>query len=129
MLLAYACYVQSWYDFYFCVLVGKEYHMIGEFWMRLYAIQQKTFQFPQLSNSLYVLILVYITSNNFIFYFSCKYCSSDVACIRTCGFMAPYHNVRYWLAIFRNNCHPKMKEELNHTHARLRNVTKLIFGY
>ncbi|KAF7143180.1 hypothetical protein RHSIM_Rhsim05G0210200 [Rhododendron simsii] len=44
-------------------------------------------------------------------------------------FMAPYRNVRYWLADFQNGRRPRNKEErFNLAHARLRNVIERAFG-
>ncbi|KAF7115201.1 hypothetical protein RHSIM_Rhsim01G0138000 [Rhododendron simsii] len=44
-------------------------------------------------------------------------------------FMAPYRNVRYWLADFQNGRRPGNKEErFNLTRARLRNVIERAFG-
>lgn len=52
-----------------------------------------------------------------------KYYLCDVAYTHTHDFVAPFRNVRYWLADFRSGGRPKTKEELfNHTHVGLRNV-------
>ncbi|XP_076918186.1 uncharacterized protein LOC143578505 [Bidens hawaiensis] len=44
------------------------------------------------------------------------------------GFMAPYHNVRYWLGDFRRRRALTNKEKFNHAHAKLRNVIERAFG-
>ena len=47
----------------------------------------------------------------------------------TQGFMAPYHNVHYWLSDFRSGGKVVGKEEIfNQCHARLRNVIERAFN-
>ncbi|XP_076884009.1 uncharacterized protein LOC143533002 [Bidens hawaiensis] len=57
-----------------------------------------------------------------------KYYLYDVAYAHTQRFMAPYHNVRYWLGDFCRRRALTNKEKFNHAHAKLRNVIERAFG-
>ncbi|KAF7143993.1 hypothetical protein RHSIM_Rhsim05G0142800 [Rhododendron simsii] len=68
-------------------------------------------------------------ANNFPILPPGKYFLCDAAYTHTRRFMAPYRNVRYWLADFQNGRRPRNKEErFNLAHARLRNVIERAFG-
>ncbi|GJV51979.1 putative harbinger transposase-derived nuclease domain-containing protein [Tanacetum coccineum] len=58
---------------------------------------------------------------NFPMPHSDKYYLCDAAYRHTCGFMAPYWNVRYWLGDFCRNRAMNSREKFNHVHAKLRN--------
>nr|KAJ0214535.1 hypothetical protein LSAT_V11C400164970 [Lactuca sativa] len=57
-----------------------------------------------------------------------KYYLFDAAYTHNRGFMAPYHNVRYWLGDFHRRRALTNKEKFNHSHAKLRNVIECAFG-
>ncbi|GJV33030.1 Myb/SANT-like domain, harbinger transposase-derived nuclease domain protein [Tanacetum coccineum] len=57
-----------------------------------------------------------------------KYYLCDAAYAHTRGFMAPYHNVRYWLGDFRQRRPLNSKEKFNHSHAKLRNMIERAYG-
>ncbi|KAL7612654.1 hypothetical protein Lser_V15G08934 [Lactuca serriola] len=57
-----------------------------------------------------------------------KYYLCDAAYINTRGFMAPYRNIRYWLADFRRGRPLTREERFNYAHAKLRNVIEHAYG-
>ncbi|GAV64722.1 LOW QUALITY PROTEIN: DDE_4 domain-containing protein, partial [Cephalotus follicularis] len=57
-----------------------------------------------------------------------KYYLCDVAYRNTRGFMAPYHNGRYWLGDFRHRRAITKEQKFNHAHAKARNVIKRAYG-
>ncbi|XP_023759415.1 uncharacterized protein LOC111907843 [Lactuca sativa] len=57
-----------------------------------------------------------------------KYYLCDAVYLNIRGFVAPYHNVRYWLGDFRRRCALTNKEKFNHAHTKLRNVIERVFG-
>ncbi|GAV77454.1 DDE_4 domain-containing protein [Cephalotus follicularis] len=57
-----------------------------------------------------------------------KYYLCDAAYTNTRGFMAPYHNVRYWLGDFCRRRAMTKEEKFNHAHAKLRNVIEHAYG-
>ncbi|KAM3344701.1 hypothetical protein P3S68_024410 [Capsicum galapagoense] len=66
--------------------------------------------------------------NGFPFPPSNKYYPCDVTYSNTRGFLAPYHNVRYWLGDYRRRRAITKEEKFNHAHAQLRNVIERSYG-
>ncbi|KAM3238233.1 hypothetical protein P3L10_013263 [Capsicum annuum] len=67
-------------------------------------------------------------NNGFPFPPSTKYYICDAAYSNTRGFLAPYHNVRYWLGDYRRRRAITKEEKFNHAHAKLKNVNKRSYG-
>lgn len=62
-------------------------------------------------------------------YHTDKYYFYDAAYTHSCGFMAPFHNVRYWLADSQIGACLRIKEDLrNNAHARLKNLIERAYG-
>ncbi|GAV69839.1 DDE_4 domain-containing protein, partial [Cephalotus follicularis] len=57
-----------------------------------------------------------------------KYYLCDTVYTNTREFMAPYHNVRYWLGDFRRRRAMTKEEKFNHAHVKLRNVIERAYG-
>ncbi|XP_059278179.1 uncharacterized protein LOC132032558 [Lycium ferocissimum] len=66
--------------------------------------------------------------NGFPFPPSNKYYLCDATYPNTRGFLAPYHNVRYWLDDYQRRRAINKEEKFNHAHAQLRNVIERAYG-
>ncbi|KAM3202424.1 hypothetical protein P3L10_030048 [Capsicum annuum] len=67
-------------------------------------------------------------NNGFPFSPSDKYNLCDAAYSNTRGFLAPYHNVRYWVGDYRRRRAITKEEKFNHAHSQLRNVIERSYG-
>ncbi|XP_023728924.1 uncharacterized protein LOC111876605 [Lactuca sativa] len=72
--------------------------------------------------------VVFHPTSNFPFPPSDKYYLCDATYTNTRGFLAPYHNTRYWLSDFRRRRALTKEENFNHAHAQLRNVIEHTYG-